>query len=237
MGFFSVEFELSGVKQGNRGKSWFEAMEKLNSLGSSLPPERSPTDQAIESLSGELSQEFKIAANAVTKLYRVANERNSLLKHRGYLQCVEDLLAMLQQEPGLSVEDIHLWCLKQRGEMLSHPNGEGKNGANKYNFEFGGSGDQSRSTTPAAPVFRLSTPPLSVEHSKPDRTGWSVQRQQTWKGVPCNHQERLRDEAAAGGSEDARVSVLPAPVKKQKVVTTVVTPSRRKAKTDRRDER
>ncbi|QLL34583.1 hypothetical protein HG536_0G04450 [Torulaspora globosa] len=222
-------------------------MEKLNSLHSSLPPERSPTDQAIESLNGELSQEFKIAANAVTKLYRVANERNSLLKHRGYLQCVENLLAMLEQEPGLSAEDIHLWCIKQRNEILSHQSAggnaeQGKSTGAKYNFDFANPGGScgDGGATSKVPTFRLSTPPLSVEYSKPEKTMWSVQKQQTWKGVPCNHQEKTGNDVTAGemdqtGPEGSREDQPPAHVKKQKVISTVVTPCRRKAKTDRRD--
>ncbi|QLQ82654.1 hypothetical protein HG537_0H04170 [Torulaspora globosa] len=218
-------------------------MEKLNSLHSSLPPERSPTDQTIESLNKELSQEFKIAANAVTKLYRVANERNSLLKHHGYLQCVENLLSMLQQEPGLSVEDIHLWCIKQRNEILSYQsaggNGEqGKSTGTKYNFDFTNAGDTSGDgdATVKVPTFRLSTPPLSVEYSKPEKTMWSVQKQQTWKSVPCNYQEKNDDceTSEQMGSQQLKDTVSPH-VKKQKVTSTVVTACRRKAKTDRRE--
>lgn len=213
-------------------------MEKLNSLGSSLPPERSPTDQVIESLNGELSQEFKIAANAVTKLYRVANERNSLLKHGGYLQCVEDLLDMLEREPGLSVEDIHLWCLKQKGEILSHqnPGNEVKSTGSKYNFDFSGGGDTKNSDSSKVPTFRLSTPPLSVEYPKPKKTIWSVQKQETWNSVPCNHQQGNSNGDAADEMQEAepvgsgRADTLAAPSKKQKVISTIVTPSRRKAR-------
>lgn len=209
-------------------------MEKLNSLHSSLPPERCPTDQAIESLNGELSQEFKIAANAVTKLYRVANERNSLLKHRGYLECVENLLGMLQ-EPGLSVEDIHLWCIKQRNEILQQGGGasgeQGKSTGVRYNFDFTSGNGSEVDATSKVPTFRLSTPPLSVEYSKPEKTMWSVQKQETWKSVPCNHQEKSDETAEMDQTES---SATPPPhVKKQKVASTVVTTSRRKAKTDR----
>lgn len=170
-------------------------MEKLNSLGSSLPPEQPPTTQAIESLNSELSQEFKLAANAVTKLYRVANERNSLLRHHGYLNCVEDILNMLLQDPTTSVDDIRIWCLKQKNDILSHRNNNNSNsnpdgvksGASKFDFNFESPNTNIKTET-TVPKFRLSSPPLSVEHvhnesnsSKAKKTRWSFKKQQVWK--------------------------------------------------------
>ncbi|GAV55555.1 hypothetical protein ZYGR_0AV01870 [Zygosaccharomyces rouxii] len=164
-------------------------MERLNTLGSSLPPEQPPTNQVIESLSSELSQEFKLAANAVTKLYRVANERNSLLKHQGYLQCLEDILSIMGQNPSASADVIHLWCLKQRNEMLSHGNGvspdsPSNTNSNKFDFNFDNPNVSNvNNTDVSVPKFRLSNPPPSVEHTptnyKPKKTRW-VRRQPTW---------------------------------------------------------
>lgn len=164
-------------------------MEKLNTLGSSLPPEQPPTSQVIESLSSELSQEFKIAANAVTKLYRVSNERNSLLKHQGYLQCLEDLLSIMGQNPSVSTEVVHLWCLKQRNEILSHGNGVSSDNSstvnsNKFDFNFDNPNvSNTNNTDVSVPKFRLSNPPPSVEHTttnhKPKKTRF-IKRQPTW---------------------------------------------------------
>lgn len=138
-------------------------MEKLNSLGSSLPPEQPPTNQVIDSLSSDLSQEFKIAANAVTKLYRVANERNSLLKHQGYLNCIDDLLSHMEQGSNISVDDLHLWCLKQKNDILSHKSFGTSN--SKFDFNFDNPhGANTSSSEVSVPKFQLSTPPLSVEH-------------------------------------------------------------------------
>lgn len=223
-------------------------MEKLNSLGSSLPPERPPTDQAIEALNGDLSQEFKIAANAVTKLYRVANERNSLLKHRGYLNCVDDLLNILGQQPGLSVDDIHLWCLKQRGEILSHQNGcnniEAKKNVNsKFDFDFDSTTASNNNNTDVnVPNFRLSTPPLSVEHSnlnpKTKKTRWTIKKQQGCKNIANEtHAKEFRNVSLEKqrleqdvDSQQRRLNTHPAPTKKQKVLSTTLGTSRRKEK-------
>lgn len=110
-------------------------MERLNSLERSLPPEQPPTEKAIATLNSELSQEFKLAANSVTKLYRLANERASLVRHQGYLDCVEDVLSLIDGSTGSkdsngsngskepTVEDIREWCLKRRQEMLSSKDG------------------------------------------------------------------------------------------------------------------
>lgn len=164
-------------------------MERLNTLGSSLPPEQPPTNQVIESLNSELSQEFKLAANAVTKLYRVSNERNSLLKHQGYLQCLEDILSIMGQNPSAPTDAIHLWCLKQRNEMLSHGNGVSTDNStsmnpNKFDFNFDNPNVSNVNNTDiSVPKFRLSNPPPSVEHTttnyKPKKTRW-IKRQPTW---------------------------------------------------------
>lgn len=159
-------------------------MERLNALGSSLPPEQPPTNQVIESLNSELSQEFKLAANAVTKLYRVANERNSLLKHQGYLQCLEDLLSLLERNPDVPVDALHLWCLKQRNDMLSHGSGLAEvSSGSKFDFNFDNPNVASTNNSDlTVPKFRSSHPPLSVEHNvghKPKKTRW-IKRQPTW---------------------------------------------------------
>lgn len=131
-------------------------MEQLKSLESSLPPEQPPTKQAIDSLNGELAQEFKIAANAVTKLYRVANEKNSLLKHQGYLDCLDDILKGLQSGQLSSMNDIHLWSLKRKNELLS-----GETTKDRYDFDF-----DNPTSSIKGPKFRQSMPPLSVELSE-----------------------------------------------------------------------
>lgn len=228
-------------------------MEKLNSLGSSLPPEQPPTTQAIESLNSELSQEFKLAANAVTKLYRVANERNSLLRHHGYLNCVEDILNMLQQDPATSVDDIRIWCLKQKNDILSNRNNNsntdgGKSGASKFDFNFESPNTNINMET-TVPKFRLSSPPLSVEHvhnesnsSKAKKTRWSFKKQQIWKEAQkegFNKNTMLeQDEETAYKTEsnnnlprksNAHNGVPSSAAKKQKInSTTVATTTRRR---------
>ncbi|AJV44997.1 CPA_1a_G0030550.mRNA.1.CDS.1 [Saccharomyces cerevisiae] len=186
-------------------------MEQMHSLESSLPPEQPPTKQAIESLNLELSQEFKLAANAVTRLYRVANEKNSLTKHQGYLTCLDDILCAL--DSNVTADELRAWCYKRRNDILSnsqdkslnpvkererklnkfsenqHRENEAhkepfeKDSAVKYNFSFNESNvDLSNINENIAPKFRLSMPPLSVEH--PPR---NASRIKSWKARTINH--------------------------------------------------
>ena len=175
----------------------YHGMERLNSLERSLPPEQPPTEKAIATLNSELSQEFKLAANSVTKLYRLANERASLVRHQGYLDCVEDVLSLIDGSTGSkdsngsngskdpTVEDIREWCLKRRQEMLSSKDGrvdshrsDGRGGqgrvAPKVDFHlqksFLGKTEVPQGGKIEVPTFKLGKPPLSVEHhARPGR--------------------------------------------------------------------
>ncbi|CAI4034458.1 hypothetical protein SMKI_10G2510 [Saccharomyces mikatae IFO 1815] len=186
-------------------------MEQMHSLESSLPPEQPPTKQAIESLNLELSQEFKLAANAVTRLYRVANEKNSLTKHQGYLTCLDDVLCAL--DSNVTTDELRAWCYKRRSDILSNSQDKFSNTVKekerkvnkfsdnqqrepethkelckkdfgvKYNFSFNESNrDLSNINGNVAPKFRLSMPPLSVEH--PARNS---NRIKSWKARTINH--------------------------------------------------
>ena len=142
-------------------------MEKLDSLEASLPPEQPPTAQAIASLNSDLNQEFKIAANAVTKLYRTANEKNSLLKHQGYIECADNILSMLENGEFSSLNEIRLWCIKQRTDRLGNENSKKIPTQKKqpiYDFEF------EKKKNYNSPNFHLSMAPLSVEYTKPPLT-------------------------------------------------------------------
>ncbi|CAI4045089.1 hypothetical protein SUVZ_10G2430 [Saccharomyces uvarum] len=186
-------------------------MERLHSLESSLPPEQPPTKQAIDNLNLELSQEFKLAANAVTRLYRVANEKNSLTKHQGYLTCLDDMLYAL--DLNMTTDELKAWCYKQKNDILSNSQDKSTNPVkekekkpnkcsenqqresetqkelfkreyeSKYNFNFNESNSNLTDVNVnVVPKFRLSVPPLSVEH--PPR---NANRIKSWKIRTSNH--------------------------------------------------
>ncbi|QHS74286.1 uncharacterized protein SPAR_J02380 [Saccharomyces paradoxus] len=205
-------------------------MEQMHSLESSLPPEQPPTKQAIENLNLELSQEFKLAANAVTRLYRVANEKNSLTKHQGYLTCLDDILCAL--DSNVTTDELRAWCYKRRNDILSNSQDKSSNPVKererklnkfsenqhrendthkepsrkdievKYNFSFNESnGDLSNINGNVSPKFRLSMPPLSVEH--PAR---NANRIKSWKVRTINHgrgdMRNLNDIIALGNERE-----------------------------------
>ncbi|CCD23145.1 uncharacterized protein NDAI_0B01110 [Naumovozyma dairenensis CBS 421] len=172
-------------------------MDHLKSLESSLPPEQPPTENAIQSLSSDSSQEFKIAANAVTKLYRVANEKNSLLKHQGYISCLDDISELIEKRQVSSLDEIRHWCMKQKIEKytqkMDKPNtnistniNADQNQNNKYNFQFSSNGKTGNIDNSiqqiVSPKFKPSMAPMSVEHSFNEadtyrfKKKWSVTR-------------------------------------------------------------
>lgn len=148
-------------------------MDRLRSIESSLPPEQPPTKQAINALETDLSQEFKNAANAVTKLYRVANERNSLTRHAGYIECIDDMLLYMQDTEGaLTLKDMKSWLLKQRADRLSgdtKTNTTNNNNTNNIigsdcNFNFKTNyTDNENNPMVSSPKFVLSMPPPSIQ--------------------------------------------------------------------------
>ncbi|SCU79711.1 LADA_0B02674g1_1 [Lachancea dasiensis] len=116
-------------------------MDRLNTLEKSLPPEGPVNDQNIDRLNQQVTQEFKLAANAVSSLYRLSSERSSLSRHQGYVDCLEDVLELLGE--GCSARELMTWCQERKLEK---------------------SGNTS-STTKSSPTFRLSRPAMSVERA------------------------------------------------------------------------
>lgn len=125
-------------------------MEQLSSLEDDLPPAHPPTSQEIQRLNQEVTQEFKIAANAVSQLYRLSSTRSTLNKHVGYVTCLEDV--MKQLEAGKSVEQLQQWCIKRRQDLLGEET-------------VAKTWKQKENTASEIPTFRLSKPALSVDHS------------------------------------------------------------------------
>lgn len=162
-------------------------MENVRSIEASLPPEQTPTDQTINELKEELSQEFKFAANAVTKLYRIANEKNSILKHIGYIDCLNEIMKMIDDKKFDNLDDLKKWCNNERTSKLGMENNSSLNPTTDNNSSSSSSTQNNKvsnknnqyasnsveiSTTRetnksklSSPKFRLSKPPFSVQQS------------------------------------------------------------------------
>lgn len=99
----------------------------LVDINKDLTNEFKNTAKAVASLYNSASQpengdkylktEFADAAKAVASLYRTGNSSNVLLMHKGYLDCLDDLLQIIT-----SGEDIENWVLTKRAELTNFYN-------------------------------------------------------------------------------------------------------------------
>lgn len=117
----------------------------LSNLSSELPPTKSLEQVSPLELSKELTGEFKNAAKsvaslynlgsdskksqsefsnaakAVATLYRLGSNASGLLLHKGYLECLDDLLGAITNG-----DDIENWALTKRAELLNYYNNKDK---------------------------------------------------------------------------------------------------------------
>lgn len=117
----------------------------LSNLSNTLPPTKSLELVSLLNLNSELTDEFKNAAKsvatlynastqkgedqkgvkaefahaakAVASLYRLGTNSNVLLMHKGYLECLDDLLSVIANG-----EDIENWALTKRAELTNYYN-------------------------------------------------------------------------------------------------------------------
>lgn len=68
----------------------------LSNLSTNLPPSIPVTQAELNELDTKLANEFKNAANSVAALYRLSNSKNSLIRYKGYLDCLDDLLNLIK---------------------------------------------------------------------------------------------------------------------------------------------
>lgn len=105
----------------------------LADLNKDLTTEFKNTAKTVVSLYNSASQpengeknlktEFADAAKAVAALYRTGNNSNVLLMHKGYLDCLDDLLQIIT-----SGEDIENWVLTKRAELTNLYNSNSNRG-------------------------------------------------------------------------------------------------------------
>lgn len=87
-------------------------MDSISSLSSNLPPETPINENTLQKINSDLTSEFKSAAKSVASLYKLSLQRNSQVKHQGYLDCINDLLSLI----GTGV-DIENWALMKKLEL------------------------------------------------------------------------------------------------------------------------
>ena len=83
-------------------------MDNLKSLGKGLP---------ATAVDASLALEFRNAANAVTKLYKVSNEKAQVARQEGYKQCLSDVLGFLQQHQQRHVDGLRRESEGESGDL------------------------------------------------------------------------------------------------------------------------
>lgn len=141
----------------------------LSKLSSNLPLSSSPTDESINNLNKELSDEFKIGARSIAALYRLSNSKNSLLIARGYLDCLNEISTYLENGNISSLSDLNHFITAKKNEM-SPQTGDSSNGSgessHRVNVVQNGIDNSFKFSVehPANHHFPRSRTPLSMEH-------------------------------------------------------------------------
>lgn len=91
----------------------------LSNFSKSLPLSIEPTDDAINTLNKEISDEFKCGARSIAALYRLSNTKNQLLMAKGYLDCLNDLSKLIDSEKLISIEDLKDFIRSKRNDFSS----------------------------------------------------------------------------------------------------------------------
>lgn len=78
----------------------------LSNLSTHLPLSAPPTDDSINLINKNLSDEFKIGARSIAALYRLSNTKNSLLIAKGYLNALKDINNIIDSNNVNSLNDL-----------------------------------------------------------------------------------------------------------------------------------
>lgn len=140
----------------------------LSNLSNNLPTAHPITDDTINSLNRQLTDEFKNAAKSVAALYRLANTKNTVERRKGYLDCLKDICDVLQDG-----DDLENWVLTKRhefGDLNKDSQHDESPSPQEDQLEEEKIDDyQFTMSSPCAHHFRPGMTPLSVSHSKARR--------------------------------------------------------------------
>lgn len=73
-------------------------MDNISNLSSNLPPTKPISEESIKEINQDLALEFKNAAKSVASLYKLSLQKNSMLRYKGYLDCIDDLLNLIKND-------------------------------------------------------------------------------------------------------------------------------------------
>lgn len=87
-------------------------MDNISNLSSNLPPTKPISEESIKEINQDLALEFKNAAKSVASLYKLSLQKNSMLRYKGYLDCIDDLLNLIKNDG-----DVENWALMKKLEL------------------------------------------------------------------------------------------------------------------------
>lgn len=88
-------------------------MDNLTSLSNQLPKQKL-IEQELKEIDATIVQEFKTAAQAVTRLFKLSGAKAALARDEGYTDALRDLLDALDQNPS---QDARNWALKRLRDL------------------------------------------------------------------------------------------------------------------------
>jgi hypothetical protein len=155
-------------------------MDNLSSLKSGLP--RASAIRGLADIDTNLITEFKTAANAVTKLFKLSGEKAVVGRNQGYIDAIEDLLDALERDPGMNVLE---WALQK--QKLFHDGTDEQDGHNS--LQGGVQGSSQGSTQYGVQVGSLSqyqAQPQDTNAMQRQDHDQSVMRQSDLSGQPVS---------------------------------------------------
>lgn len=175
-----------------------------------------------------IKTEFANAAKAVASLYKLGQSSQQTSYTKGYLQCLDDLLAVLTNN-----EDIEDWVLTRRIELMNHmtnPNSKPPSSGDAsqhsesdpfsipHDYEFTFNLDMKPPTH-----FRPSMPPLSVQHNSKQRASIGNHHLKHSKKIPFSEDSIMVDDSDNEDKEVKQQQLFPkylkeSPLKKKRKI-------------------
>ncbi|QPG77050.1 hypothetical protein FOA43_004448 [Brettanomyces nanus] len=89
----------------------------LSKLSSDLPLPQPIDDDSLDKINRELSNEFKIGARSIAALYRLSNTKSALINAKGYLNCLNDVISLIDNDNVTSLAELKQYLQLKRTEL------------------------------------------------------------------------------------------------------------------------
>lgn len=145
----------------------------LSNLSSNLPLSEEPTEASIININKELADEFKIGARSIAALYRLSNTKNSILLAKGYLDCLNDISKLLENDSISSINNLKQFISSKKKDLsssdtnpISSPEKSGNSIKTKSEPLTLDSSYKFTINNPTNRHFPPANTPLSIDHSQ-----------------------------------------------------------------------